>query len=604
MPEPRGLGAPRRRARAISAVETWIASLPGTKRPLAAHELAKYASRFVQGWRFDVGFEDRTRRLDLLLDSEYPRSEARLAIVDRPEFLTWPHVEEDGLLCLLPATGTVSTASELAAVQGLFRDAVDLVQDCASGVNQQDLRDEFTSYWARAATGSARPTFSLVAPAGPSRLVRVWLGDRFSVVGDDVDAVTAWLRNKTAPDRKYATVPGVLVWPERAPLPREYPSTGLDVLSLVRANAPEIVPELERFATEGDHSIVVLIGVTTSSGPCFGAVTIDPPRIGHALWGKVDKPLSRGFRPGNVPVHVAVRRRFNTTACRATVERADAAWVHGRGLAPRQALLREKRVVVLGCGSVGAPVALALAQAGVGTLELVDPEALSFANVGRHPLGAEDVGRSKAVALASRLRARFPHAAGIRGHARRWAASRENLALLGSADLVVSAMGDWASEGAVNEWHVVTGRKNKILYAWTEAHACAGHAVLISARGGCLQCGLDDHGASRLPVTEWPNGSTMRTVPGCGAMFQPYGPVELSHITSVGSELAIEALLGSLETSVHRVWAARKAMLDACGGVWSRAWLDEGAPESGGLVRERTWDAVASCPECGRRSAA
>jgi sulfur-carrier protein adenylyltransferase/sulfurtransferase len=570
MPDKRGPGAPRRRARAISAVESWIASLPGTKRPLAGRELAKYSSRFVQGWRFDVQFEDRTRRLDLLLDSEYPRSAARFALVDRPEFLTWPHVEEEGLLCLLSEAGTVSPQSELGAVQALFRDAIDLVQDCASGVNEQDLRDEFTSYWARAATGTARPIFSLVAPAGPSRLVRAWVGDRFSVVGDDNDAVAAWLRNKTSPDRKFATVPGVLVWPERAPLPREYPSMGVDVLSLVRANAPNVVPELERFATEGDQPIVVLIGVTTSNGPCFGAVTIEPPRIGHASWGRVDNPLSRGFRPGRMPVHVAVRRRFNTSACRATVERADAAWVHGRGLDLRQSVLREKRVVVLGCGSIGAPVAVALAQAGVGTLELVDPDALSFANVGRHPLGAEDVGRSKAVALASRLRSRFPHADGIRGSARRWAPSPpENLALLESADLVVSALGDWGSEGAVNEWHVVTERKNRVLYAWTEAHACAGHAVLITARGGCLQCGLDDHGAARRPVTEWPNGSGMRAVPGCGAMFQPYGPVELSHITSIASELAIDALIGGPEKSVHRVWAARKALLDACGGRWS-----------------------------------
>ncbi len=587
MPESCGLGAPRRRARAIQEVEAWIATLPpGTRRPLAPHELAKYASQFMRGWRFDVGFDERTRRLDLLLDSDYPRSAPRFAVVDRPDFLSWPHVENDGVLCLLPDAGTVSAQHELAAVQSLFRDAVELVQECASGANEEDLRDEFKSYWARAAAGNATPTFSLVSPAGPSRLVRVWGGDRFVVIGDDADAVAEWLRNRTSPDRKFEMTPGVLLWPGRPPLPRDYPKTGLDVLSFAREIAPEIAPQLEQIAT---------------IGPCFGAVTIEQPRIGHARWRRVQNPQSKGFRPGKVPMEILVRRRFNTRACRGTVERADAAWVHGRGLDPRQELLRARRVLVLGCGSVGAPVALALAQAGVGTLELVDPEILSFANVGRHPLGAEDVGRNKAVALASRLRARFPHAVGIRAHSRPWqATARDKSTLFDSADLIVSAMGDWASEGALNERHVLTGRKTKILYAWTEAHACAGHAVLIGAGGGCLQCGLDDHGAPQLHVTEWPKGSTMRAEPGCGAMFQPYGPVELSHITSVVSELAIDALVGVAESSVHRLWAGRKSLLDACGGRWSRAWLEDGAPESGGVVRERAWGALASCPECGK----
>src|SRR6266545_4004413 len=98
MPDARGLGAPRRRARAIREVESWISSLPGTKRRLSAHELATYATRFVVGWRFDLRFDDRTRRLDLLLDSEFPRSAARFAVVDRPSFLSWPHVEKDGIL--------------------------------------------------------------------------------------------------------------------------------------------------------------------------------------------------------------------------------------------------------------------------------------------------------------------------------------------------------------------------------------------------------------------------------------------------------------------------------------------------------------------------
>ena len=61
-------------------------------------------------------------------------------------------------------------------------------------------------------------------------------------------------------------------------------------------------------------------------------------------------------------------------------------WVHGRGHDARQKVLAEKYVVIAGCGSVGGPVAQQLAMAGVGQSTLVDPETLTWSNIGRHPL--------------------------------------------------------------------------------------------------------------------------------------------------------------------------------------------------------------------------
>ena len=54
-------------------------------------------------------------------------------------------------------------------------------------------------------------------------------------------------------------------------------------------------------------------------------------------------------------------------------------------------------MVIVGCGSVGAPVAIALAQAGVGRFILLDPDILKPSNISRHPLGAQYLGRMKVV---------------------------------------------------------------------------------------------------------------------------------------------------------------------------------------------------------------
>jgi hypothetical protein len=55
---------------------------------------------------------------------------------------------------------------------------------------------------------------------------------------------------------------------------------------------------------------------------------------------------------------------------------------------------------LLGCGSVGAPVATNLATAGVARILLVDPDNLDGPNTGRHPLGATNIGNNKAVGYA------------------------------------------------------------------------------------------------------------------------------------------------------------------------------------------------------------
>lgn len=71
---------------------------------------------------------------------------------------------------------------------------------------------------------------------------------------------------------------------------------------------------------------------------------------------------------------------------RHNVDRADHAWIHGRDVDAGPLSLADKRVVILGCGSIGSPVAKLLATAGVGKLTFVDPEFLTWSNVGRHYL--------------------------------------------------------------------------------------------------------------------------------------------------------------------------------------------------------------------------
>jgi len=278
------------------------------------------------------------------------------------------------------------------------------------------------------------------------------------------------------------------------------------------------------------------------------------------------------------------------------VVRADAPWIHGRGKDSRQPQLAATHVVLIGCGSVGAQVAGNLSMAGVGRLTLIDPETLTFANTGRHPLGANRVEDHKAEALALDLRRRFPHHQFDFQNTTWQTVRRTHPDILRSASLIVSAASDWNSESELNVWHLDHGQEQPIVYGWTEPHACAGHAVVISrGMNTCFACGFRDSGLPRLKVAEW-SGSTVQQEPGCGAVFQPYGPTELSHTTTLVAELALDVLLGSVNGPEHRIWACRERFLRSVAGAWTDAWMElTNGRSEGGFVFDRLWDN----PGCG-----
>jgi molybdopterin/thiamine biosynthesis adenylyltransferase len=591
-----GSASEKRRRDALTSTQRQIDEWNG--RPLDREELAAYPSRgAVHGWRVGIQFSDgKTRQFDILANEQFPVGPARVALVDRPTFLTWPHVEKDGVLCLTHQGYALSANAPADVVVSLMAEACQLIEDASQGRLDDDFRSEFNSYWDWATAEEAPPVWSALRAGGPSRVVRAWKSAVRCYVGEDDASLKSWLTaiRPSAPKGGYATEPATLAWLNQAPLPAEYPNSPGELLALLPPDAVDLVLKLAAVDPSG---LVVLLGAPTNNGVALAAVALQ--RASGSVRGGGPKPGKRqaGFRPGHVPPDVAGRRFLGSAlAKRSSVSRCDAAWIHGRDQDVRFESLHEKRVTVLGCGSVGAPIAIALAQAGVGFLRLVDSDVLSPANAGRHPLGLSRAGVPKAVALKESIAQRLPHLR-LEDHPCRWQDLPADVNVL-DADLIVSAMGDWAAEEGLNVIHLEAGRPAPILYGWTEAHACVGHAVLIDAEGGCLQCGFNDHGQNLLHVTAWPEAQ-IRQEPACGAHFQPYGPVELAYITSMIAERALDRLL-RCDGAGHSLWIGAARRLAGLGGTYTEAWKEAGltAPLLGGVV-ERHWPHDPWCRLCG-----
>jgi molybdopterin/thiamine biosynthesis adenylyltransferase len=114
-----------------------------------------------------------------------------------------------------------------------------------------------------------------------------------------------------------------------------------------------------------------------------------------------------------------------------------------------QQRLKAAHAALVGAGGLGAPAALYLAAAGVGTLTLIDDDAVSLSNLQRQVLyRSADVGAAKATCAAAALKALNPN---VTMHPRVERLDAENAEpLLAGVSIVLDGTDSFATRFAVN----------------------------------------------------------------------------------------------------------------------------------------------------------
>lgn len=199
------------------------------------------------------------------------------------------------------------------------------------------------------------------------------------------------------------------------------------------------------------------------------------------------------------------------------------------GLAGQQALLRA-RVLLVGVGGLGCPVAQYLAAAGVGTLGLVDDDVVDASNLHRQVLyTTADVGRPKVEVAAERVVAMNPDVA-VECHALRLD-SRDALELLAGYDVIVDGTDNFPTRYLTNDACVLLGKPN----VHGSIFRFDGQASVFDARHGpCYRC-LFPEPPPPGAVPSCAEGGVLGVLPGLVALIQATETVKL--VTGVGEPL-------------------------------------------------------------------
>jgi len=287
--------------------------------------------------------------------------------------------------------------------------------------------------------------------------------------------------------------------------------------------------------------------------------------------------------PGGPATVVGARKRAYptlTTPLPLRVTRLDPSWTVGRDQHPEVAHRQEQHVLVLGAGALGSPVVDHLAKAGVGFITLVDKDKLVAANLGRHLLGAESIGKPKAESIARRINQAYPATVVTPGKCTAESWLRENT--LSNVDLVLDLTGEHEVR-----WHVDCARQQHscpLLIGWMEPFVAAAHVCSLPSGTPWMQGVTDPMGG--LEAVTWPAEVT-RQEPGCSSRFQSYTAAAAAHAVALVAESALKLIDGTAPGARVSSWVRGQRFLDEhWTGLELREWARPAAPHDG-LVIER-----------------
>lgn len=225
--------------------------------------------------------------------------------------------------------------------------------------------------------------------------------------------------------------------------------------------------------------------------------------------------------------------------------------------------LKDKKVLLVGCGSVGGELARQLASSGIGRIDLCDPDTYQPENLYRHCLPEYNTGYSKTLALEFQLEQQYLWA-DVRSYRFRLLELQDK-ALLESYDLIVVAIGSPTHERFFHDFLQKENVQTAVMYTWLEGYGVGGHAILdCSDSVGCLKCAYIDHStgeyglSSNLNFIESGQALTINHA-GCGQNFLPYSSNCSMQTAIIASDLAIKYLLGRISQSSKVSWKGDKS---------------------------------------------
>jgi sulfur-carrier protein adenylyltransferase/sulfurtransferase len=541
-------------------------------------------SEHSSGWKLPLppDYTGVARELIIVLPGDFP-AEVMQAYVEPSPFLVWPHCDRQGKLCiwmedniLVGAKPEAVVADFIDKLRWLF--SLVLAPDADANERAREFNEEWLAYWmpplnkeknnvAAAVTLITPPpgglcplyacTFNVLADKDPRKTPPT-----IKLLADSEEALRRWSANLPGNKLTPPRAAGYFV-PLKSVPPVGSPTSLDDVQTLLSVAEPGTWKKVNHYLAAAPFKDQWLVfSIPNGAGAAMAAVNFSPSKRHRSFPGAEHYASDKEVRAKGKRDEKSLT--WIPAAC--DVHRADMAWMRDRDQNKQLKRAAEAVVSIVGDGALGSMIAKGLAHEGVGNLGTIDGDKLEAENLGRHELGAEDLGRMKAKAHADRLAAAFPH---IRVQAIPkyiQDLTDDEMDSLRKSTLVICATANWPADNYLIKMRARGMLGMPLLICWSEPHGVAGHSLLSLDAKDDLDSQFEGNGDYKKRVTTWPAGDVIRALPACQVTFQPAGYLRLNNTGTMVAAHALEYLLGGITASERRFYCECAQRVRALGG--------------------------------------
>ncbi len=449
-----------------------------------------------------------------------------------------PHIDKNRFICTKePNTAVLNDKIPDDALDELIKIAIEIINKGIKKENNDDFTEEFLAYWN---DQTDYKFLSLFKPHSDIAMEKVILFSknfkianikRNGLIAKDNKEFEKWMKNLELPIDNN-NIYNALYLPLSKPIHFPFPKTNGEVFKLIQESNNDNFSALKNYLNQDNNLKIILFSFPVKKERILAGWKIS------ILRGKTMK----GFRNGNVPIEAWMTKAAMNQIKTISIERVDQARLFNRGGCGIKSSIINSSIAIVGCGSLGSPIAMSLLKCGISRFFLLDNDTLEPANVARHVCGISDSINIpyKSEALCNKMLKHFPHIECATSKDEILDLLEKNPKYLDKHDISIIAIGNFSVERRLNYLAKKGAIKSPLVFIWMEPFGVAGHMLYLNlASGGCFQCCFDYKKNFKFAVAEHEK-KYFKKESGCQSSYIPYSNLEIEgFINSVSKEILI-----------------------------------------------------------------
>ncbi|MRT94582.1 hypothetical protein EMN46_16725 [Ancylomarina sp. 16SWW S1-10-2] len=474
-------------------------------------------------FKFEMVFKDKKESFYIGFKDNFPLDKPIIFLETYNQFGFIPHIDPDGYVCYAHDEGLVL---DFKNPKGIIEDSIELatstLMDGISGKNTDDFFNEFDNYLL-SNKYTKRGLSSFVEISEDVKMIGVFELKGKTLLCESMSKLKRY-NLKGLLDYNNETInkltPFIFAHIDTPIKPHEFDK------KWYRNEIIDIINSSLSIKNQSKLNQLMLRSNTTNILLHFQAPNLSSCLVGFKI--KI-----KGLRKSSEAV--AIDAYY--------ISRIDSSYVSLRGGGFEN--VNNKKVLLIGCGSVGGFVAHKLVKSGVVNITLVDDDKFSLDNINRHVLGLNSIDKIKTEALKTFLENSATKTKITAINSKVEKAIEDKKIKVKDYDLIISATGN----PTINLWLndlIVNTCNTPLITTWVEPYGIGGHSILINnqKKDGCYRCLMDQKTNHNTAAFYAANQSFIKSLTSCSSVFTPYGVLDAEQSAIGCVKLALSYLLG------------------------------------------------------------